>query len=240
MTRAAIVTGASRGIGLAIAHTLGEEGFALTATSRRESNLAPAVEELRAAGHTVEPVVADLGSEDDIKRVVRTHRDLHGRLDVLVNNGGMGIYGSLENIPTKHVDLQLNVNLRAMILMYRECWDLLKASGAETGNALVVNTSSITGKSGSGGLAVYSATKHGIVGFTQAMNDELRAHGVKSSVLCPGFVDTSLSDYAKGDVDPADMIRPGDLGEAVRMLLRMSPQALVPEVILTGTGDIHL
>ena len=234
------MTGASRGIGRAIAHTLGEEGFALTATSRQEANLMSAVEELRAAGYTVEPVLADLGAEDDIKRVVQTHRDTYGRLDVLVNNGGMGIYGSLENIPTKHVDLQLSVNLRAMILMYRECWDLLKTSGAETRNALVVNTSSITGKSGSGGLAVYSATKHGIVGFTQAMNDELRAHGVKSCVLCPGFVDTSLSDYAKGDVNPEDMIRPEDLGEAVRMLLRISGQALVPEIILTGVGDIHL
>jgi short-subunit dehydrogenase len=100
-----------------------------------------------------------------------------------------------------------------------------------------VNTSSIAGKSGQAWLSVYSATKHGVLGFTQAMNKELGGEGIKSCALCPGFVDTAMTDFVKGSVAPDDMIRPEDVSEAVRMLLRLSPNCVIPELVFQRPGE---
>ena len=148
--RAAIVTGASSGIGLAIARMLGEQGYGITAAARRPDKLAAAAEELRGAGIEVEDVAGNMADEADIQRVVAAHRDRFGRLDVLVNNAGIGVGATFDAHATKRIDLQIAVNLRAIVLFYRECADMLKAAGAEHRNALVVNTASIAGKSGQG------------------------------------------------------------------------------------------
>jgi len=236
--RAAIVTGASSGIGLAIARMLGEEGYALTVAARRPEKLDGAAQELRDAGCEVEAVPAMLAEEDGVKAVVAAHRDRYGRLDVLVNNAGVGIGAPVAEIQTKRLDMQLDVNLRAIVLFYRECADLLRAAGAEHKRALVVNTSSISGKRGQPWLSVYSATKAAVVGFTEAMNKELGADGIRSCALCPAFVDTPMTDFAKaGGVAPEQMIRPEDIAEAVRMLLRLSPVCLVPEMIFERVGE---
>jgi NAD(P)-dependent dehydrogenase (short-subunit alcohol dehydrogenase family) len=236
--RAALVTGASSGIGLAIAHTLGEEGYGLTVAARRPEKLAAAVEELRGAGHEVEEVAANLADEEGIRRVVAAHRDRYGRLDVLVNSAGVGIGAAVADIDAKRVDMQLAVNLRALVLFYRECADLLRAAGAEHRNALVVNLSSISGKSGQPWLSVYSATKAAVIGFTQAMNKELGADGVKSVALAPGFVDTPMTEFVKESVPAEEMIRTSDIAEAVRFLLRTSPACVVPEIVFQRPGEV--
>ena len=128
-------------------------------------------------------------------------------------------------IQTKHLDMQLSINLRSVVLFYRECLPLLQAAAAEHSNALVVNTSSISGKFGQGWLSIYSATKHGVVGWTEAMNKELGPHGIKSTALCPAFVDTPMTEFAKQHVPAEQMIRPEDIAEAVRYLLKTSPPA---------------
>jgi NAD(P)-dependent dehydrogenase (short-subunit alcohol dehydrogenase family) len=235
--RAAIVTGASSGIGFAIARALAAEGHDLTVASRRAEKLEPAAEELRSAGVKVEAVPANLTEEDSVKAVVQRHRDAFGRLDVLVNNAGLGVGAAVAEIETKRLDMQLDVNLRSYILFYRECADMLRAAGAEHRNAQVVNTSSVAGKSGQAWLSVYAATKFGVVGFTQAMNKELGAEGIKSCALCPAFVDTAMTDFAKDQVSPEDMIRPEDIGESVRMLLRLSPACVIPEIIYQRPGE---
>src|SRR5919199_600952 len=132
--RAAIVTGGSSGIGLALARMLGEEGHALTIASRRPEKLEAAAEELRGAGLDVQAVPANFGGadgEEEVDKVVAAHRDRYGRLDVLVNNAGVGIGATLEEIQTKRMDIQLNTNIRQIILFYREALDMLKAAGAE-------------------------------------------------------------------------------------------------------------
>jgi NAD(P)-dependent dehydrogenase (short-subunit alcohol dehydrogenase family) len=235
--RAAIVTGASSGIGLAIAHTLGEEGYGLTVAARRPEKLAAAVEELRRAGFDVEEVAANMADEEDIRRVVAAHRDRYGRLDVLVNSAGVGIGAAVADVDAKQVDMQLDVNLRAIILFYRECAEMLRAAGAEHRNALVVNLSSISGKSGQPWLAVYSATKAAVIGYTQAMNKELAGDGVKSVALAPGFVDTPMTDFVKASIPPEQMIRTSDIAEAVRFLLRTSPACVVPEIVFQRPGE---
>ena len=235
-TRAALVTGGSSGIGLAIARVLAEEGFALTVSARRADKLDSAAEALRGSGANVLAVAGNVAQEEDIVSVVARHEEAYGRLDVLVNNAGLGISGPIDTLLTKHLDMQIAINLRSMILFYREAMPMLRAAGTADG-ALVVNTSSITGKIGTAQLSVYSATKHGIVGFTEAMNQELRHAGIKSCALCPAYVDTALSDYVKDDVAAQDMIRVEDLAESVRFLLRLSPQCVVPEMIFRRPAD---
>jgi NAD(P)-dependent dehydrogenase (short-subunit alcohol dehydrogenase family) len=230
--RAALVTGASSGIGLAIAAMLADEGYDLTLTSRTAEKLDAAAAGLSPRRSIVQTVAADVAEPADIERVVASHRDRFGRLDVLVNNAGLGILAALGDTSDKHLDLQLAVNLRAPILFYREAEPLLRAAGAAHGEALVVNTASITGKVGEPELGVYSATKHGLVGYTQAMQRELGPAGIKSCVLCPGFVDTALADYVKDEVPAATMIRPEDVAESVRSLLRLSSHCVIPEIVM--------
>jgi NAD(P)-dependent dehydrogenase (short-subunit alcohol dehydrogenase family) len=235
--RAALVTGASSGIGLAIADLLGEEGHGLTVAARRPEKLSAAAEALRGKGYEVEEVAANLNSEEDIQRVVAAHRERFGRLDVLVNNAGVGVGALVGEHQTKRVDMQLDVNLRAIILFYRECADMLKAAGAEHRNALVVNLSSIAGKSGAGWLSVYAATKAAVIGWTKSMNQELGNDGIKNVALCPGFVDTPMADFVKDQIKPEDMIRTEDIAEAVRFLLRTSPACRVPEIVFERPGE---
>jgi NAD(P)-dependent dehydrogenase (short-subunit alcohol dehydrogenase family) len=235
--RAALVTGASSGIGFAIARALGDEGHGLTVAARRPEKLAGAVADLRDAGLEVEEVAGNMAEEADVQRVVAAHRDRWGRLDVLVNNAGVGVGAAVGETVTKKIDMQLDVNLRAIILFYRECADLLRAAGAEHRNALVVNTSSISGKSGQAWLSVYSATKAAVIGWTQAMNKELNADGIKSVALCPGFVDTAMTQFVREHVGQEQMIRPEDIAESVRFLLRMSPNCVVPEIVFQRPGE---
>jgi NAD(P)-dependent dehydrogenase (short-subunit alcohol dehydrogenase family) len=235
--RAALVTGGSSGIGLAIADLLGQEGYALTVASRRPDKLSAVAEELRGKGYDIEAVAANLTDEEDVKRVVAAHRERFGRLDVLVNSAGVGVGAPVAEIETKRVDMQLDLNLRAIILFYRESAELLRAAGAEHQNALVINLSSIAGKSGAGWLSVYAATKAAVLGWTQSMNQELVNDGVKSVALCPGFVDTPMTDFVKGQVAPEEMIQTSDIAEAVRFLLRTSPYCLVPEIVFERPGE---
>jgi NAD(P)-dependent dehydrogenase (short-subunit alcohol dehydrogenase family) len=235
--RAAIVTGASSGIGLAIANVLGQEGFSLTVAARRPEKLDAAAAGLAAEGFDVQAVAANLAEEDEIQKVVAAHRDRYGRLDVLVNNAGVGVGATVAEIQTKRLDMQLDINLRSIVLFYRECIDMLRQAGAEHRNALVVNTSSISGKQGEAWLSVYSASKHGVVGWTESMNKELGADGIKSTALCPAFVDTPMTDFVKGQVAAEDMIRPEDVAESVRYLLRVSPACVVPEMMFIRPGE---
>ena len=235
--RAAIVTGGSSGIGLAIARMLGEEGHGLTVAARRPEKLEQAAEGLRAEGFDVNAVSGNLGDEAVVQEVVRSHRERFGRLDVLINNAGVGMGETVDELSTKKVDIQLATNLRSLILFYRECADLLRAAGAEHRCALVVNTSSISGKSGQPWLSVYSATKAAVVGFTQAMHKELGTQGIKSTALCPAFVDTAMTDFVKGQVKPEDMIQVSDIAETVRVLLKMSPGCVVPEIQFVRAGE---
>lgn len=235
--RAALVTGGSRGIGLALAQALGEDGYGLTITARKPEPLERTAHELRDQGFEVEYLAGNMADEEAIREVVRLHRDRYGRLDVLVNNAGVGIGAPAGEHETKHVDLQLGVNLRSIILFYRECLEMLRAAGAEHRNALVVNLASIAGKSPQPWLSVYSATKAAVLAYTQAMNKELNGDGVKSVAFAPGFVETDMTDFVKDRVPPEEMIRPSDIAEALRFALRLSPAAVVPEIIFQRPGE---
>ena len=234
--RAAIVTGASSGIGFAIARMLLDEGWAVTVAGRRPDKLEAAVAQLD-GGDRVVSMAGNMADEATVQGLVAAHRDRFGRLDLLVNNAGVGIGAPVAEIETKKLDMQLDVNLRSIVLFYRESVALLREAAAEHRNAIVVNTASISGKSGAAWLSVYSATKHAVVGFTEAMNKELGGDGIKSCALCPAFVDTPMTDFVKGSVPAEEMIRPEDIAEGVRMLLRVSPACVIPEIIFQRPGS---
>jgi NAD(P)-dependent dehydrogenase (short-subunit alcohol dehydrogenase family) len=236
--RAALITGASSGIGLAIARALGEDGYALTISARRPEKLEGAAAELREAGiEELDVLPANMAKEEDVVGLVNAHRERYGRLDVLVNNAGVGIGAAIEGYETKFLDMQLDVNLRALIVATREAVPMLKEAGAEHGKALIVNTASIAGKRGQPWISVYSATKAGVVGFSEAMQKELGTSGIQVTALCPGFVDTPMTEWARENVAPEKMIRPEDIAEAVRFLLRTSPNCVVPEMMFLRPGE---
>ncbi len=235
--RAALITGGSSGIGLAIARALGEDGYGVTISARRPDKLEAAAEGLRADGIDVLSVPAMMTEEEQIVALFGAHRERFGRLDVLVNNAGVGIGEAMHEITAKKLDIQIGANLRGLILATREGLPMLKEAGAEHGKALIVNTASIAGKRGTGWLSVYSATKAGVVGFSQATQQEHEKDGIQVTAFCPAFVDTPMTEFVKGQVPAEEMIRPVDLAEAVRFLLRTSPACLVPEIMFVRPGD---
>jgi NAD(P)-dependent dehydrogenase (short-subunit alcohol dehydrogenase family) len=159
------------------------------------------------------------------------------RVEVLVNNAGAGIGAAAADHQTKHVDMQLDVNLRAIVLFYREGLEMLRAAGAEHRNALVVNMASLAGKSPQPWLSVYAASKAAVIAYTAAMNKELNSDGIKSVAFCPGFVDTDMTEFIKGTVPAEEMLRTTDITEALRFLLRVSPVCVVPEIVFQRPGE---
>lgn len=236
LERAALVLGGSGGIGLAIAQALAEEGYALTVQGRRPERVEAAAAQI---GAPARAHAADLRDEDAIADLVAAHRERFGRLDVLVNSAGTGTGEQLEVITAKALDRQLAVNLRAAVLATRECAPLLCAAGAEHGKALVVNVSSWAGKHGQAWLSVYSATKAAMIGFTEATQRELADAGVQATTLCPATVDTEMTAYAHDEIPPERMLRPEDLAECVRLLVRTSPVCRIPEIVLGRAGDLR-
>jgi NAD(P)-dependent dehydrogenase (short-subunit alcohol dehydrogenase family) len=221
----ALVTGGSSGIGLAIAQMLRDEGYELTLASRTPAKIEAAAESVGALA-----VTADVSREEDCIRLVAEHARRHGGLDVLVNSAGIGISGTVESLQTKHVDLQLGVNLRGLLLVTREAIPLLKRS-----RGWIVNLASIAGTGPAPGLTVYGATKAAVIALTHSQNVELEDAGVRAVALCPGFVDTPMAEWS--GIPPAEMIRPEDCAEVVRMCLRLSPYARVPQVVVERMGS---
>jgi NAD(P)-dependent dehydrogenase (short-subunit alcohol dehydrogenase family) len=206
---------------------LQDEGYGLTLASRRPEKVQAAAEELGAVA-----VAADVGNAEDCVRVVAEHRERFGRLDVLVNSAGIGIAGRVEDLPVKHFDLQVGVNLRGLFLVTQAAIPLLRES-----RGWIVNLASIAGTLPTPGLATYGATKAAVISLTRSLNDELDADGVRAIALCPGFVDTPMAEWS--GIAPHEMIQPEDCAEVVRMLLRLSPRARIPQVVIERAGSTN-
>ena len=222
---AALITGGSSGIGLAIARMLRDEGYELTISARNEERLAAAAAEL--GGNAV---TANVALEEDCVRLVQEHVDRFGTIDVLVNSAGVGIGGNVEQLTTKKWDLQLAVNLRGAFIVTRESIPKLKES-----RGLVVNLASIAGTIPTPGLAAYGASKAALISLTKSLNRELENDGVRLCAICPGFVDTPMASWT--GMSAEEMIHPDDCAEVVRMLLKLSPAARIPQVVIERLGE---
>jgi NAD(P)-dependent dehydrogenase (short-subunit alcohol dehydrogenase family) len=209
----------------------------VTVNGRRPDKLEAAVKELQDEGIDVQAAPGNLADEEEIKKVVGQHRDKYGRMDVLINNAGLGIGAAIADAETKKLDMQMNVNLRGVYLVLRESIPMLKEAGHEHKKALVVNTASIAGKYGTPWLSMYSATKFAVVGLSQAAHKELAGDGIQVTAFCPGFVATPMTDWTKDSVPESEMIQPDDIAAAVRFLLTTSPACIVPEIQFIRPSD---
>jgi short-subunit dehydrogenase len=235
--RAAIVTGASRGIGLALATVLADEGYGVTLTARKPELLEESARTLRERGAEVQHVAANLADEESVRAVVTRHRETFGRLDVLREQrwrrhrrGGRRARDQASRPPARReraCDRPLLPGVRGAAA----------GGGRRHRRALVVNMASMAGKSPQPWLSVYSATKAAVVAYTTAMNKELNGEGVKSVAFCPGFVDTDMSEFVKESIPAEEMLRTSDIAEALRFLLRLSPNCVIPEIIFQRPGE---
>jgi short-subunit dehydrogenase len=201
------------------------EGYELTLVARRPEPL-----EAAAVGLGAVAVAADLRDADECVRVVAGHAERFGGMDVLVNSAGVGVGGSFVEQETKLIALQLDVNVRAAMIVTREALPLLRASRGH-----VVNLASIAGTIPTPGLAVYGATKAALIAFTNSLNREEADYGVRATAICPAFVATRMTEWT--GIPPDEMIQPEDIAELARTVLRLSPRARVPQIVIERVGD---
>jgi NAD(P)-dependent dehydrogenase (short-subunit alcohol dehydrogenase family) len=221
----ALITGGSSGIGLAIARMLRDEGFELTLASRTADKIEAAGAELGATA-----IAADVSKPEDCERVVREHVGRAGGLDLLVNSAGIGIAGRVEDAQLKHIDRQLAINLRGLVLVSQAAIPHLRET-----KGWIVNLASIAGTQPVPILPIYAATKAAVISLTHSLNADLDDDGVRAIAICPGFVDTPMADFS--GLPGAEMIQPEDCAEVVRMCLRLSPRARVPQVVIERVGS---
>jgi len=236
--RSAIVTGASGGIGSAIATALAHEGFGLTLAGRDVPRLEALSAALSAHGPGVQVVAGDVRDPTHLRTLVERHAATWSGLDMLVNNAGMS-GGSLPiaEIDADIVDDLYAVILRSTIRLTREAIPLLLRSARSRSATNVVNVASNAGLRGEGTRASYSAMKAGVVAFTEALHQEYSTSGVRATAVCPGLTDTPMAARYRTRIDPANMLQPSDIAEGVRMLTRVSRACIVPQLTFLGPEE---
>ena len=223
----ALITGGSSGIGLAIARALHEDGYELTLVARRPEPLEEAAAQLDALA-----VPANLGDADECVRVVAAHAERYGGMDVLVNSAGIGVGGTFAEQDTKKIALQLDVNLRATLVITRESLQHLRVSRGQ-----VITLASIAGTIPTPGLAVYGATKAALIAWTTSLNREEAEHGIRATAISPGFVATRMTEWT--GLPDEEQISPADIVALVRTVLSLSPMARVPNIVVERLGDTY-
>lgn len=194
--RVALVTGATSGIGLAVARTLGTQGHRVFLCARKPDGVEQTVESLRAEGIEVDGMTCDVTEAEQIRAFVRGAVDRFGPVDVLVNNAGRGGGGVTADIPDELWFDVINTNLNSVFLMTRE---VLNAGGMrDRAWGRIINIASTAGKQGVVLGAPYSASKHGVVGFTKALGNELAPTGITVNAVCPGYVETPMAEAIRG------------------------------------------
>ncbi|HEX6805376.1 MAG TPA: SDR family NAD(P)-dependent oxidoreductase [Terriglobales bacterium] len=226
----AVVTGAGRGIGAAIASKLGQMGATTVLCGRTEETLRETAAAVKGNGGKAEPMVCDvcdLGSVQDLANAVAQK---FRRLDILVNNAGVGSFSSpLHELTPEEWEKVLNTNLRGVFYCIRALAPLMIR--AKSGH--IINISSLAGKNALPNGAAYAASKWGLNGLSYSVAEELRAHNIRVSVVCPGSVDTELSPHA--GKDPRKMLQSEDVAHVVAMLVTQAPQSFASEVLIRPT-----
>jgi len=221
----AVVTGAGRGIGRAIALALARAGAQVVLAARTVSQIETVAAEIVGAGGRALAVPADISAERDVVALFATVRD---RLDVLINNAGVGSFGPLDRFPSAEFDRIVGVNLRGTFLCCREAMKLMGPRRA----GWIINVSSVLGIKGYPNKAAYTASKHGIVGLTKSLAVEAQPHGIRVSVILPGGVETGMAADARPDLDRSVLLQPEDVAQSVLYLLSLSDRAAVDEIYI--------
>jgi 3-oxoacyl-[acyl-carrier protein] reductase len=216
--KVALVTGAGRGIGRAIAIALARAGCRVILSSRTQGQLDEAAHAIHAGDGQALVVRADLTRDEDIQRLIDSSLKAWGGVDILVNNAGWGKRAPVVRAQIEDWDQTFRLNLRAPMILVKS----FLPGMIEKGNGAVINIGSVSGKTGEADGAAYAASKFGLIGFTQSLYEEVREYGIKVSVILPGFVDTPMIPPVK-HLDRSKMIRSEDVADAVMFVLNSSP-----------------
>jgi 3-oxoacyl-[acyl-carrier protein] reductase len=224
----ALVTGAGRGIGRAIAKALASKGARVFLAARTVSQLESAAEEIRCSGAAAVPVPTDLSDERDIRSLFDRIGNEAGRLDILINNAGVGIYGPVVDFASADFDAVMRVNTKAAFLCCQRALRLMipKKSGT------IINISSVVGFKGYPNQAAYTASKHALLGLTKSLAVEAQEHGIRVSAILPGGVDTEMVAKARPDLDPKILLEPEDIAHTVLFLLSLSDRAAIDQIYI--------
>jgi 3-oxoacyl-[acyl-carrier protein] reductase len=227
--KVALVTGASRGIGLAIARTLRRMGAKLSLCARNRDKLEVAARELERLGATVFACPADVTRAGEVSALVeRTERSL-GPIDILVNNAGVGYFGPTHLAGEADWDAVLDTNLKSVFLLTKA----VAPGMIDRRRGDIINIASLAGKNAFSGGGIYCASKWGLLGLTQCMAEDLRPYGIRVSAICPGTVATEFSPHA--GKDPRKMLQPEDIAHAVELILTQAPQSFISEILIRPT-----
>jgi 3-oxoacyl-[acyl-carrier protein] reductase len=222
----ALVTGGSRGIGMAIARRLRTMGARVAICGRNEARLEQAARELAAQGLDVLAVVADVTRAPAVDDLVSRVQTELGPIDILVNNAGIGIFGAFHERSEAEWDNVLDTNLKSVFLVSRAVVPEMIRRGA----GQIINIASLAGKNTFPNGGIYCASKWGLMGLSGCMTEELRAHGIRVSVICPGSVATEFSLHSGRSADL--LLQPDDVAHAVAMLVSEGPHSFISAVDL--------
>lgn len=227
--KVAVVTGASSGLGAAFARALVAEGAHVFGLARRVLKLSALQEAL---GPSFHPVACDVREESDVKAAFEAVLTEHGRVEVLVNNAGLGRFGPLDALSAEDWDAQFDTNLRGVFLCTRAALPAMKRQNAATGfGGHIVNIASVAGLVGNANLAAYNATKFGLRGFSEALMKEVRNDGIKVTCVYPGSVDTAFAAVA-GTTGSRNPMTADDIAATVIHLLATPDNYLISEVVM--------
>ena len=219
--KTALVTGAGRGIGRAIAIALAKAGCDVCITARSIDQLLDVQKEIYALKGKAVPIQADLTRDDDLESLVQSC----GPVDFLINNAGWGKRAPVVRSKIEDWDQTLRLNLRAPMVLEQKFLPAMIEKGA----GAVINIGSVSGKSGEANGAAYSASKFGLIGFTESLYEEVREHGIKVTVILPGFVDTPMIPPVK-HLDRSKMIQADDVAQSVLYVLNSPPTSCPVEI----------
>lgn len=211
VAKTSIITGASQGIGLAVALRFARRGWNVVAAARREADLVAAAGEVRAAGGTCEPVSVDVSRPADVRRLIETARGRFGRVDVLVNNAGVAPLAAIEELDSAAFDQLLAVNVAAVFHATQAVWPVMRAQGG----GVIVNISSLASVDPFPGFAAYGASKAWVNLFSQALGAEGRAAGIRVFAVAPGAVETRLMRSAFPDFPGERALAPDDVAAVI-------------------------
>lgn len=221
-----LVTGGSRGVGLAIAQRLGEMGSRVSICARNQKSLDVAAEKLRRSGVETLAQVADITRHRDVAALLARIEEVFAPIDILVNNAGIGLFGPAHELREADWDNVLDTNLKGVFLVSKE----VIPGMIHRRNGHIINIGSLAGKSAFAGGSVYCASKWGLLGLSYSMAEELRAHGIRVSVICPGSVATEFSPHAGKDA--RKMLRPSDVAHAVAAVVTQAPESFISEILI--------
>ena len=228
--KVAIITGASRGIGLAVAHRLGTLGAKLSLCARDARKLESAAGELRAAGAAaVFSAAVDVTHGEQILAFVQNSEKALGPVEILVNNAGIGYFGPTHEATEATWDSVLDTNLRSVFLASKA---VAPGMIARRGGH-IINIASLAGKNAFAGGGIYCASKWGLLGLTECLAEDLRGYGIRVSAICPGSVATDFSPHGKKDI--SKMLQAEDIAHAAEMIVTQAPQSFISEVLLRPT-----